>query len=436
MGQYYQNAMLTVAVMVPCGDEGFIKPRARRPFDFLVQLPYQDQNGIQKGSFYVYKRKESVDDLFLSEVRKSELFKRGWVFQEWILSRRIVYFTPSQIFWECQTEHPRNEGQDRVDLPDIPLSLAESFTLKTGLAFSSSSVESMWYQILQYYSGLSFTMIHKDRIAALVGVATEVRETFILKDIRSQCQNPLEYVSGLWLRDIHYGLIWQQKGLAEEYCRVDGVPSWSWASLDAEVEWPIRHHNIVNSLELRGQTSADGRFDVDNVFASLHLKGHVQILLANGPFQTKADVRLAAWTTGVEVPDVLEWIRTLQAGNINKEVWEKALGLNFESRPWNAICSLRKPDIIVGWGSFEPANYAEDSTGCRSRVNALHVSTEKGLPGGIAFGSTRPSHEVCNVLFIEKASQTQYRPVGVGKIFESEIMQEFAKAKLQEIELI
>jgi hypothetical protein len=43
---------------------------------------------------------EAIDD-FHCDVDQSELNKRGWVLQERALSRRTVYFTEKQSYWEC-----------------------------------------------------------------------------------------------------------------------------------------------------------------------------------------------------------------------------------------------------------------------------------------------------------------------------------------------
>lgn len=40
-------------------------------------------------------------DNFKVDVEQSALSKRGWVFQERALSRRIIHFTETQVYWEC-----------------------------------------------------------------------------------------------------------------------------------------------------------------------------------------------------------------------------------------------------------------------------------------------------------------------------------------------
>lgn len=43
---------------------------------------------------------EAIDD-FHSDVEQSVLNKRGWVLQERALSCRTIYFTSTQVYWEC-----------------------------------------------------------------------------------------------------------------------------------------------------------------------------------------------------------------------------------------------------------------------------------------------------------------------------------------------
>ena len=131
MGQYYQCSLLTIAVTGTSSKHGFLSPRPKRPFKSLARLPYREENEAQHGFFYVYKDDTHVDEKFLSGVWDSDLLKRGWVFQEWILSRRIVYFTPSQIFFECQTKPPKSECQEPVGLRRLPIDLNKGFRLKS-----------------------------------------------------------------------------------------------------------------------------------------------------------------------------------------------------------------------------------------------------------------------------------------------------------------
>ncbi|KAI0477807.1 HET-domain-containing protein [Xylariaceae sp. FL0804] len=53
--------------------------------------------GHGEGTLYLCK---AIDD-FHGDVEEALLNKRGWVFQERALSRRILHFTSNQVYWEC-----------------------------------------------------------------------------------------------------------------------------------------------------------------------------------------------------------------------------------------------------------------------------------------------------------------------------------------------
>lgn len=83
--------------------------------------------------------------------------------------------------------------------------------------------------IIGIYSGTQLTK-EADRLVAISGLAKRMR--FILKD---------EYLAGLWARHLPYQLVWFTASLG-----IDGgkgrrvenyrAPSWSWASIEGEVE--------------------------------------------------------------------------------------------------------------------------------------------------------------------------------------------------------
>ena len=73
--------------------DGFLKRTRERqchPFDFPSDG--QSQNRVWLC--------DPIDN-FKRDVEQSALSKRGWVFQERALSRRIIHFTDTQVYWEC-----------------------------------------------------------------------------------------------------------------------------------------------------------------------------------------------------------------------------------------------------------------------------------------------------------------------------------------------
>lgn len=90
MEQVFSTAHCTLGVSSAKSSlEGFLHNRSLRP---CVQLSTKDSDIM-----YVC---EAIDD-FYSDVDLGELNSRGWVLQERALSRRTIYYTSTQAYWEC-----------------------------------------------------------------------------------------------------------------------------------------------------------------------------------------------------------------------------------------------------------------------------------------------------------------------------------------------
>lgn len=154
----------------------------------------------------------------------SPLHARGWIFQEQILSRRTVYFTNEQFFWQCRTHFCSEDGlRDRTRWCRETTSLTQ-YTLEG----DDSDPDVVWQQWINKYSTREFTY-SKDRISALAGITRFYQE--------ATGDTP---VAGLWLRNFQRHLLWSgltQPSQWDEYRIEDGIPSWSWLSVDRGVEF-------------------------------------------------------------------------------------------------------------------------------------------------------------------------------------------------------
>ena len=113
MGQIYYRATFTImaATTLATSEEseqenshkGFLY---RRPAPVLptVQMDYYDQNWRLKGNWFVQNQ-----NLLLFE--ESDLFTRGWVMQEQLLSRRKIIYTPNQLFWVSSSRYSHTEAR-------------------------------------------------------------------------------------------------------------------------------------------------------------------------------------------------------------------------------------------------------------------------------------------------------------------------------------
>lgn len=92
MEQVFSSAYVTISAICSSGTtDGFLKPRPNRQC-VIAKLP--GDNGVL---YYLCK---TVDD-FRNDIDESELSKRAWVLQERALSRRTIYFSQTQSYWEC-----------------------------------------------------------------------------------------------------------------------------------------------------------------------------------------------------------------------------------------------------------------------------------------------------------------------------------------------
>jgi hypothetical protein len=90
MEDVYSAAYCTIAASSARSSiEGFLANRVPRS---VVKVP-SDTLGVVYASV-------DIDD-FHRDVELSPLNKRGWVLQERTLSRRTMFFTSTQVYWEC-----------------------------------------------------------------------------------------------------------------------------------------------------------------------------------------------------------------------------------------------------------------------------------------------------------------------------------------------
>jgi hypothetical protein len=118
MAEYYQFAWLTIAATQRTTSGGL--RGESRPTDIprLARLPYRNSRGQQHGYFYLQAADpEAIAGDYRENVSNSDLLKRGWVCQEWHLSRRILSFSSAGwgIFMQCKNgENPKTWKGDHI----------------------------------------------------------------------------------------------------------------------------------------------------------------------------------------------------------------------------------------------------------------------------------------------------------------------------------
>ncbi|RYP58663.1 hypothetical protein DL769_008849 [Monosporascus sp. CRB-8-3] len=445
MAQYYQFSVFTLAGTAEDMSGGLLQPYTKDSVPWsskLVRLPYRDKTNTIAGHFYSYRRRVLLVDEYMDQVRSSILFRRGWILQEWLLSKRLLWYTPEGLFFECQQELPRSYDQSQLTFTRASPELQAHLQLKALFHFSNADILGFWYRALEVYSGQHLTKPDLDRVLAVAGLAKEIGPTLAnpkrLSSLYNETQQEV-YVAGLWLRDIHHGLLWEEHHTASPCTsKVFATPSWSWASLLTPVRWPSRSkatkaafrvtgicfherdkHDVPDYIVFDGyklrpsnpiaMTEQLSTFDPTNMFSCLHIRGTLHTVHVRGYLETEENLKTAAIsTTYSPIP---------------------------KSCNWRAICSAFRPEIIAGWGSLE--RLQPHPTACADigiAVYALHVST-RYLRHGLWVKTSVP---VLDVLFLEEveAGSNSFRRLGVGRIADGALIAEFEDAGERDIRLV
>ncbi|KEY69073.1 hypothetical protein S7711_09576 [Stachybotrys chartarum IBT 7711] len=228
-------------------------------------------------------------DDFGRDVLDSYLSHRGWVFQERALARRTVYFTRTQIYWEC------GDGVRCQSLAKMTNTLASflgdpNFPSKLSDGSSRRGEKILFYEDLyRQYSRLDFTR-ETDRAVAILGI-----EERLIRDLGAR--------GGFGVFDdgrslLQHGLLWKRGKEFDTLTKVGYdpnriVPSWSWMAykegidfLDlplGDVKW-LPHEIIspwadlpTNGSTVKGSTDAARRMREISIRArEFQAKGEVK----------------------------------------------------------------------------------------------------------------------------------------------------------------
>ncbi|KAK3321776.1 heterokaryon incompatibility protein-domain-containing protein [Apodospora peruviana] len=168
---------------------------------------------------------------------------RGWVFQERILSRRILHFTRG-IYDPHRQFLPNNRAAHPMILHDAKPNIEDVIEKST-----------QWYRLVERYARCELTY-DTDRLPAVAGLAKYYQEL----------SGAGPYAYGLWLSSIHQGLLWVETGdgPVEIEAMQDGSvpksPSWSWGLWRSEIRYP---YHLTACTPVPAPAAAQAN-DIDN----------------------------------------------------------------------------------------------------------------------------------------------------------------------------
>jgi len=228
MPEIYKNSTVTVAGpgAIDC-TSGFLQPREKP----LSSVGLEIRNGEVSGPVTL-SYCGTISAFYPGLEKDSPLSNRAWVLQERLLSRRVLYFGTSFMYFECCT----NARHETLHFP-----FQDYYQERNEAAKTSFRVEhepsvwlQYWNQIVTTYSQAALTF-PSDRLPALSGIAREIQ-----RKIRDK------YIAGLWCMDLPIGLMWfihsseKRSGISKEHGEGPPpyiAPSWSWASVSSGVSF-------------------------------------------------------------------------------------------------------------------------------------------------------------------------------------------------------
>jgi hypothetical protein len=299
MASYYKGGHVMISAFAsPNANHGILRPRTVDHGS--VKIPVDGINlfmrPILEDATCVIK---AITD---SEVRPSisvhPLNERAWTLQERLFAPRIIHYTNQQMIWQCKSCMASEDNQYDIR-PKYPAPVNDLLNMGNkrldfnGNPTSRSDIGSTgWYQLVRSYTSRNITCL-SDILPGLSGLASEVHKI-----------TGAQYLAGLWdckstpdtfIRN----LLWRVAdddgvvGGKPATLALNGSPSWSWASIYAEIDFRdgypskiARKSKIKPEIFLKDTTLATSNPFGQVKEGSIHLMGFVHSYTGPETFST------------------------------------------------------------------------------------------------------------------------------------------------------
>jgi hypothetical protein len=215
MGRIYKNAAVTIAAAsTPSVHEGFLQDRSIPITEFPIEIW---RNSKLNFKFWIHQK--------MLHGPNEPLDRRGWTFQESLLSPRILYYGSKDLVWKCQlkTFQPVVPSHDLYSTSPL---WGDIYRLPSAIFDLPSEnpvlITDVWPRIQTTYSPRKLGLA-EDRYRALGGIIEEIQR--VTGDT---------YIAGVWKNNIVKTLAWYDSDTAIEDAAPQVAkpptdrPSWSW----------------------------------------------------------------------------------------------------------------------------------------------------------------------------------------------------------------
>lgn len=241
VGSIYENALLTIAATKSKeGCEGCYT---------TTDLQYHALSVPGCDNICIRKKPPSypVHELTLDQ-SCFPLLDRAWVYQEMHLSVRILHFCSQEVVWACRSARKSESGisdaeatnnfQYSTDLHGWDTSWKDLNPIENSL---QNDTRTLWYRIVEEYTRLHISF-PSDIFPALAALTQRMYNLRPPQDL---------FMAGLWKRTLLLDMMWkcplgQNLGRPPKW----RAPTWSWASLQAQVIWDPQLSSIFETIQL------------------------------------------------------------------------------------------------------------------------------------------------------------------------------------------
>ena len=242
MADVYENSVCTLAV---AGEVNIGTGDVFQTQNPLIHNWCKIAGTVDNGIFVTAFCSKGLEaTLSSSLIEHTALHSRGWIFQERLLSPRMLYFGGREVLWACRQGRASEDNPNGPAAEPIfgPLVSEKKWTpnghggdgqtsfrkLVQGTEESLSHEgpldrHSLWYNVVEEYSKCDLTN-EEDKLIALSGVAQRVQKL-----------TGWRYLAGLWDETLFSDLLWNLDGDAKGRKRSYVAPTWSWAAVDGQI---------------------------------------------------------------------------------------------------------------------------------------------------------------------------------------------------------
>ena len=235
------QVVLSAAVADSC-HKGFLQPRnLRELLGNVYRFPcYSSVDGSHEGA-YVFSE-GAISDC----QQKDPIDKRAWTLQEHAQAVSLLRFGTRQVSWKCQiSSDPEIDGghNDRLTTTESDEEIFVGNYHQGSLTkyLSSGSIYDNfcehWMNLIVSYTTRSLTL-QSDALPAIGALA----ENYALT-ARGEMGR---YCAGLWEQDMARQLLWFKPSPTDEPENKRRSPSWSWASLPGQIQYPAMQFSETN----------------------------------------------------------------------------------------------------------------------------------------------------------------------------------------------